>query len=561
MKAKSCLKKDIYQHQVESNRIKDTLDKSDISNEFKDQKEKKEKKVKIQLEKKRSLNLKRKKQFKQCILKTIKSFNKNNNALNLESNNKIEKLNRPNSKTNDIDYPKSSLNVMNYLNDGKSFINFQNTACNVSLHNIDKSFNNKGKLNKTKNNFLQLINPNNKNKAFNKFKYSAITKNNFVENLEEESLNLIEKNIQNRLLNMGKEAEFLEFEITSLEMSINRLNLKKNKQMVFKKRTKKEEDKKKEINSFKRHKTVNHWNIFKKLGSFNSINSSFEDFPFDKSEINFNTSNKRHFSNNKLLNNLNYINMNSKRNNINNNKNNILNNYDIINKMKSDINGIGKGSSINSLLKSTYSFNSSNINRSIISSSSKRLSNNENSSSEKNIDIVIPKFKRRNGLFINMDKYRILSHKKLVYDSLDDEEIIEDAINDNFYFEPDDKIVLIIDSLILFLTIYCMFYKPLNLVLNNCNIRDTVTSLNFDNISNLFIDFIFICDLIINCFKAYYNFDEKNVTKSEKIIFNYMKKYFIIDFICAIPYYSIIKLVVLENHKTLNNAYSMLKIL
>ena len=145
----------------------------------------------------------------------------------MESNNKIEKLNRPNSKTNDIDYPKSSLNVMNYLNDGKSFINFQNTACNVSLHNIDKSFNNKGKLNKTKNNFLQLINPNNKNKAFNKFKYSAITKNNFVENLEEESLNLIEKNIQNRLLNMGKEAEFLEFEITPLEMSINRLNLKK----------------------------------------------------------------------------------------------------------------------------------------------------------------------------------------------------------------------------------------------------------------------------------------------------------------------------------------------
>ena len=38
-----------------------------------------------------------------------------------------------------------------------------------------------------------------------------------------------------------------------------------------------------------------------------------------------------------------------------------------------------------------------------------------------------------------------------------------------------------------------------------------------------------------------------------------MKKYFIIDFICAIPYYSIIKLVALKNNKTLTNTITCSK--
>ena len=225
--------------------------------------------------------------------------------------------------------------------------------------------------------------------------------------------------------------------------------------------------------------------------------------------------------------------------------------------MKSEIKG-GQ-SSINNHLKSSHSSKSSIINGSNISSSSKRQSKEENNSTENNIDIVIPMLHKRNGFCINMDKNRILSQKKLVYDSLDDEEIIEDAVIDNFYFRPDDKIVLIIDSLILFLSFYCIIYKPLKLVLTNCNIKDTFSSLSFDNILNLFIDFIFICDLIINCFKAYYIFEEQLITRSEKIIFNYMKNYFIIDFISAIPYYSIIKLFAKENHKTLNNTISCSK--
>lgn len=96
-----------------------------------------------------------------------------------------------------------------------------------------------------------------------------------------------------------------------------------------------------------------------------------------------------------------------------------------------------------------------------------------------------------------------------------------------------------------------MIYKPLNLVLNNCDIKDSINSFNFDNITNIFIDFLFVCDLIINFYKSFYNFDEQLVTKSEKIILHYIKGYFIIDLISAIPYYSIIKIIAYLNQKNL----------
>ena len=147
----------------------------------------------------------------------------------------------------------------------------------------------------------------------------------------------------------------------------------------------------------------------------------------------------------------------------------------------------------------------------------------------------------------------------MVYDSLDDVEIIEDAKVDNFYINPDGKIILIFDGLIFILAFWCILYKPLKLVLNNCDIKNEIISLNFDNISNILIDFLFIMDLIINFFKAYYNFDEQLVKKSEKIVLNYIKGYFIIDFISAIPYYSIFKFNALKKYYKLNVSISCSK--
>jgi hypothetical protein len=245
MKINPSYKINICQLPNESNQINNTLDKKEDS--LKEQKTK-EKKIKIQLDmqNKSALDLKRKKSFKKSILKTKKSFNHRNNALNLELNSKTEKSNQS-FKIGDLEYPKSSLNVLNKIFD-KSTIYNQSL---LPLHNINKSFHNKGKLNKTKNNFLKLINPNNKNKVFSESQFSVISKNNFVESLEGDSLNLIQKNLQNKILHMGKEPDFLEFETSPIEMPINRLQVKKIKPKLTAKRTKKEEDKKKKSILFK----------------------------------------------------------------------------------------------------------------------------------------------------------------------------------------------------------------------------------------------------------------------------------------------------------------------
>ena len=56
----------------------------------------------------------------------------------------------------------------------------------------------------------------------------------------------------------------------------------------------------------------------------------------------------------------------------------------------------------------------------------------------------------------------------------------------------------------------------------------------------LIIDFIYIIDFIINFFRAHKNFAQ-NLIRRKKIFLHYLKTWFLLDFIQAIPYFSIIK--------------------
>ena len=283
-----------------------------------------------------------------------------------------------------------------------------------------------------------------------------------------------------------------------------------------------------------------------------NIDNSSNDLLLSKDNKSFIFHNKHNISNNRIItkitNNKKNLSKKISINNLNKNKNikNSLSNYYKINVIGNNI--AGRRSSINHFIKS--SFNSTVINRSKTASHSKTKSSSLTTSSPRNKDDIPKiKIKKCNN---NIEKYRILSHKKLVYDSLDDEEIIEDAIVDNYYINPDDKILLTFDGIVFILAFWCILYKPLKLALNNCDVKNDITSLNLGNISNILIDLLFIIDLIINFFRAYYNFDEQLVKKNEKIILNYLKGYFIIDFISAIPYYSIIKLSAYKNNYKLN---------
>jgi len=555
----------------------------DDSNQIneKENKDKKEKKVKINLDiqNKSAYNLN--KSLRKSNLRTKRSFNKNDNFLNLENQEKFNKSNRSLFNIdNNLEYPKSSLNIKNGLND-KSFMSGKKSPSNIlftegNIENYpykNQSFHNKGKLNKTKMNFLNLINPNHNNKFYNKNKCTNIFNKDLIEALEGDSLNLIQQNLQNKIYDMGKGTEFLEFGTNALDKP-DIFNIRNQKKKLTVKRTKKESEKNDLELGLKRHKTVIH-----KKSLSNLVNSSTEDLLLEDKNINLNSNLRK--SSKKLLNNI-KLNISSKLNfnksNIkksNKHLNNIPSNYYKINVMKNLKDG--RRSSVNHFLRSTHSFKKLNLNRSktVIHSKIDSAIKEKNISSINKNDLSQKEIKRGKAININIEKFRILTQKKLVYDSLDDEEMIEDAVFDNFYLNPEDKIIYVFDALILFITFWSMIYMPLNLVLNNCDNKDTINSLNLENISYIFIDLLFVCDLIINFFKSFYNFDEQLVTKSEKIFIHYLKRYFIIDLISAIPYYSIIKIIAYKDHKSrimpvnctkyynhvINDKYQMLQLL
>ena len=88
---------------------------------------------------------------------------------------------------------------------------------------------------------------------------------------------------------MGKKPDFLEFEVGPLDLSINKFHnlLQTKRQKLTKKKTKKDEDKKKDITSLERHQTVIHKKAINDLTNINANNSNSEDWllgNFEKSD-------------------------------------------------------------------------------------------------------------------------------------------------------------------------------------------------------------------------------------------------------------------------------------
>ena len=437
-------------------------------NDKENNKDKKEKKVKINLDVQNNSAYNLNKSLKKSNLKLKGSFIKKENLLNLENQEKLNKSNRSflNIEKN-LEYPKSSVNVNNY-SQNKSYISGKNLPSHVlftegNINNNQKknqSFHNKGKLNQTKINFLNLINPNHNNKFYHKNKCTNIFNKDLIEALEGDSLNLIQQDLQNKIYDMGKGTEFLEFGNNVLEKP-NIFNLRNQRKKLTVKKSRKDLDKADLNISLKKHKTVIH-----KKSLSNLVNSSTEDLLSDDKSINL-KNNMRRKSSILLINKLN-INNNKYKSNLgksNNHLNNMGNNYYKINVMRNQMDG--RRSSVNHFLRSTHSFKKFKINRSKTANHSKIASSfKENMSSINDSDTGEKQIIKRKGININIEKFRILTQKKLVYDSLDDEEMVEDAVFDNFYLYPENKIIYVIDALILFSTFWSMIYKPLNLVLN-----------------------------------------------------------------------------------------------
>ena len=141
---------------------------------------------------------------------------------------------------------------------------------------------------------------------------------------------------------------------------------------------------------------------------------------------------------------------------------------------------------------------------------------------------------------LNYEKYRNLYYKQNIYDSLDDDEI-EDQDDDNYmYIDPNSKFSLIFDSLLFIVSIIFFVESPLYLAMTHSFCREKKLTIMF--LFNLMVDILFIIDLFLGFFRAYYNWEEQLVCKHKFIIKKYLGEWFIFDLIAAIPIYYIYKI-------------------
>ena len=140
-----------------------------------------------------------------------------------------------------------------------------------------------------------------------------------------------------------------------------------------------------------------------------------------------------------------------------------------------------------------------------------------------------------NDINKEVDRYRILTRKKYLYDSMDDEEEKEEFME--CYISPNSIYTKIFDILLFLSSLFYLTYVP---YLISYNFFQKEKENNIWMIILVIIDIFYIIDIIINFFRAYQNFDENLVRKKKIIFMHYIKSWFIIDFIQAIPYFLLI---------------------
>ena len=154
-----------------------------------------------------------------------------------------------------------------------------------------------------------------------------------------------------------------------------------------------------------------------------------------------------------------------------------------------------------------------------------------------NEEYSIYSIKRKNTLYYQ--KYRILTHKTNIYDSLDDEEIEDEEEINSLYLEPNSLFNIIFDSILFIFTIISLIEIPFYLAMNKnfCRIKKITINFSF----NFFIDLLNIVDLCLGFFRAFYDWEEQLIKKNKIIALNYLSGWFLFDLIASVPIYTINK--------------------
>ena len=130
---------------------------------------------------------------------------------------------------------------------------------------------------------------------------------------------------------------------------------------------------------------------------------------------------------------------------------------------------------------------------------------------------------------------RLIKQNKYVYDSLSDEELLDD-IEGEYYINPEGAFLFFHDMVIFILSIYSIIVPPIDFAFKVYKILDFYSK---SVLMDFFIDFYYIIDLFIGFFTAYFDFDEQLISNNRIIIIHYFKTWFVLDLISGIPYNSI----------------------
>ena len=146
-------------------------------------------------------------------------------------------------------------------------------------------------------------------------------------------------------------------------------------------------------------------------------------------------------------------------------------------------------------------------------------------------------------------KYR---KRKNLYDSLDDEEMADEEKIYRFYISTNSLTVYILDFFVLISSFIELYYLPIYISLHISSYAvyyNAISSFIF-----YIIDFIYILDLITGFFRAYYNFEEILIKRNVDICINYLTGWFFMDFIEAIPFFTLLDKNMRKSIKNISNS-------
>mgnify|MGYP002624090158 CR=1 FL=1 len=144
--------------------------------------------------------------------------------------------------------------------------------------------------------------------------------------------------------------------------------------------------------------------------------------------------------------------------------------------------------------------------------------------------------KKKKKMEVDENKDRKIIKKKVIFDSLDEDENIWDD-DDYIFINPETRFIFVLDTIIFTSTFICFIYNPIQIAMSKCF---CINEHIFMKIIMCFIDLIFIFDFFVSFNRAFYNYEYKLIKNPKLILKKYLTGNFFFDFLQSLPFNIII---------------------